>query len=106
MEKEVIVDGNGGIEKAVKLFKEDAWLQQRLGTLYMAEGRLEKAAETFRSVIGLQPEDWQAYGSLGELYGKMGNNEFAERFRKRARELKALHERDGAEAEGSPLKEK
>jgi tetratricopeptide (TPR) repeat protein len=76
------------LEKAIKLFKEDAWLQQRLGSLYMAEGQLEKAAKTFRSVIGLNPEDWQAYGSLGELYRKMGNNQFAERFRKRSKELK------------------
>jgi len=76
------------LEKAIKLFKEDVWLQHRLGSLYMAEGRLEKAAQTFRSVIGLDPQDWQAYGSLGELYRKMGNNEFAERFRKRSKELK------------------
>jgi tetratricopeptide (TPR) repeat protein len=76
------------LEKAIKLFKEDVWLQHRLGALYMAEGRLEKAAQTFRSVIGLDPQDWQAYGSLGELYRKMGNNEFAERFRKRSKELK------------------
>jgi tetratricopeptide (TPR) repeat protein len=76
------------LEKAIKLFKEDIWLQHRLGSLYMAEGRLEKAAQTFRSVIGLAPQDWQAYGSLGELYRKMGNNEFAERFRKRSKELK------------------
>jgi tetratricopeptide (TPR) repeat protein len=76
------------LEKAIKLFKEDVWLQHRLGSLYMAEGRLEKAAQTFRSVIGLAPQDWQAYGSLGELYRKMGNNEFAERFRKRSKELK------------------
>jgi tetratricopeptide (TPR) repeat protein len=96
------------LEKAVKLFKEDAWLRQRLGTLYMAEDRLEKAAQTFRSVIGLHPEDWQAYDSLGKLYGKMGNNQFAERFRKRARDLKALHERDGVKvkAAGSPAEEK
>jgi tetratricopeptide (TPR) repeat protein len=93
------------LEKAIKLFREDAWLQQRLGTLYMAEGRLEKAAEIFRSVIGLQPEDWQAYDSLGKLYGKMGNNQFAERFRKRARELRARHEKDRVEASGSPIKE-
>jgi tetratricopeptide (TPR) repeat protein len=76
------------LEKAIKLFKEDVWLQHRLGSLYMAEGRLENAAQTFRSVIGLDPQDWQAYGSLGELYRKMGNNEFAERFRKRSKELK------------------
>jgi tetratricopeptide (TPR) repeat protein len=76
------------LEKAIKLFKEDVWLQHRLGSLYMAEGRLEKAAQTFRSVIGLDPQDWQAYGSLGELYRKMGNNEFADRFRKRSKELK------------------
>ena len=94
------------LEKAIKLFKEDAWLQQRLGILYMAEGRLEKAAKIFRSVIGLQPEHWQAYGCLAELYGKMGNNQFAERFRKRSRELKALHEKDGVGASGLPLKEK
>jgi len=86
------------LEKAVKLFKEDAWLQHRLGSLYMAEGQLEKAAKTFRSVIGLDPQDWEAYGSLGELYGKMGNNQFAERFRKRSRELKETSERLGGEA--------
>jgi Flp pilus assembly protein TadD len=54
----------------------------------MDSGQLEKAAKTFRGVIGLDPGDWQAYESLGKLYGKMGNNQFAERFRKRSRELK------------------
>jgi tetratricopeptide (TPR) repeat protein len=81
------------LEKAIKLFKEDAWLQHRLGSLYMAAGQLEKAAETFRSVIGMDPEDWRAYGNLGELYGKMGNNQFAERFRRRSKELKEALER-------------
>ena len=83
------------LEKAIKLFKEDVWLQQRLGSLYMASGQLEKAAKTFRSIIGLAPGDWQAYGSLGELYGKMGNNQFAERFRKRSRDLKDAAKRRG-----------
>jgi len=89
------------LEKAIKLFKEDVWLQQRLGSLYMAEGQLEKASKTFRSIIGLDPEDWQAYGSLGELYGKMGNNQFAERFRKRGEELKeaSAQRRAAADAE-------
>jgi tetratricopeptide (TPR) repeat protein len=82
------------LEKAIRLFKEDVWLPLRLGTLYMAEGRLEKAAETFRGVIGLDPRNWQAYNSLGELYGKMGNNQFAERFSKRATELKAAQKPD------------
>ena len=91
------------LEKAIKLFKEDVWLQQRLGSLYMAEGQLEKAAKTFRSIIGLDPEDWQAYRSLGELYGKMGNNQFAERFRKRAEELKdASAQRRAATDSGLP----
>jgi tetratricopeptide (TPR) repeat protein len=86
------------LEKAIKLFKEDVWLQQRLGSLYMDSGQLEKAAKTFRSVIGLEPGDWQAYGSLGELYGKMGNNQFAERFRKRSRELKDASQRRSDQA--------
>jgi tetratricopeptide (TPR) repeat protein len=80
------------LEKAIKLFKEDPWLQHRLGSLYIAEGRLEKAAQTFRSLIGLDPNDWRAYNSLGELYGKMGNNQFADRFLKRAKELKHARE--------------
>ena len=54
------------LEKAIKLFKEDVWLQHRLGSLYMAEGRLEKAAQTFRSVIGLDPQDWQSCTSRWE----------------------------------------
>ncbi len=94
------------LEKAVKLFKEDAWLQQRLGSLYMAAGQLEKAAKTFRSVIGLDPEDWQAYGSLGELYGKMGNNQFAERFRKRSKELKDESQRRAVGVAGASRGEK
>ena len=82
------------LEKAIKLFRKDTWLPLRLGTLYMSVGRLEKAAETFRLVIGIDPENWQAYDSLGVLYGKMGNNQFAERFSKRAVQLKAAHEPD------------
>ncbi|UCF97137.1 MAG: tetratricopeptide repeat protein [Spirochaetaceae bacterium] len=85
------------LEKAVKLFREDPWLRYRLGSLYMAEGSLEKAAESFRSVIGLDPDDWQAHRSLAELYGKMGNNQFADRFRKRAKELKEAQERAAGE---------
>jgi len=76
------------LEKAIKLFTDDPWLQLRLGSLYMAQGHLEKAAKIFRSVISLAPHDWQAHSSLGKIYGKMGNNQFADRFVKRAKELK------------------
>jgi tetratricopeptide (TPR) repeat protein len=77
------------LEKALKFFREDAWLQHRLGALYMREGRLEKAAQMFRGLVGSNPRDWQAYESLSKLYRKMGNTGFAERFRRKADELKA-----------------
>jgi len=86
------------LEKAIKLFRDDSWLQLRLGSLYTAQGQLEKAAKIFRNVISLDPNDWQAHSGLGKIYGKMGNNQFAERFVKRAKELKQAQ--SGAEEGG------
>jgi len=76
------------LEKAIRLFKSNAWLSLRLASLYMDCGRLEKAAETYRAVIGLVPNDWRAYDGLHKLYSRMGNNQFAERFLRRAEALK------------------
>jgi len=96
------------LEKAIKLFKDDSWLQLRLGSLYTAQGQLEKAAKIFRSVISLDPNDWQAHSSLGKIYGKMGNNQFAERFVKRAKELKQAQSgtEEGGRGRESPLRQK
>ena len=96
------------LEKAIKLFKDDPWLQLRLGLLYMAQGQLEKAAKIFRSVISLDPNDWHAHSSLGKIYGKMGNNQFAERFVKRAKELKQAQTRaeEGGRGGKSPQEQK
>ncbi len=89
------LEENGGqetaiavLEKAVKLFKKDCWLQFRLATLYTEKREFEKAAKVFRNLISLDPEHWQAHDSLGRIYNRMGNNQFAERFLKRARKLK------------------
>jgi tetratricopeptide (TPR) repeat protein len=78
------------LEKAVKLFKEDPWILLRLGGLYMQEMELEKAAGAFRNLLSVSPNDWRAHKNLGTLYRRMGNNQFAERFLKRAEELKKV----------------
>ncbi len=74
----------------------------------MAQGQLEKAAKIFRSVISLDPNDWHAHSNLGKIYGKMGNNQFAERFVKRAKELKQAQTRaeEGGRGGKSPQEQK
>jgi tetratricopeptide (TPR) repeat protein len=77
------------LEKAVKVFTKDASLLLHLGSLYVRQNDLEKAGQSFRGALALEPQSWQAHQSLGRLYRKMGSPEFAERFLKRARRLRA-----------------
>lgn len=76
------------LEKAVKVFTKDASLLLHLGSLYLKQSDLEKASQSFRAALALEPRSWVANQSLGRLYRKMGSPEFAERFLKRARELR------------------
>lgn len=76
------------LEKAVKVFPKEASLLLHLGGLYQRQQDPEKAARSYRAALALEPHSWQAHQGLGRLYKKMGSPEFAERFLKRARQLR------------------
>ncbi len=61
----------------------------QLGRMQMREGDLERATETLRRAVADQPQSWQAHHHLGLAYKRLGNTEFAERYRKRANQLRA-----------------
>jgi len=59
------------------------------GVLQYQDNTLDKAAETFRKAVSLAPTDWRANRNLGMVYRRMGNELFAEKFLKKAREYQA-----------------
>ncbi len=60
----------------VLLHAED--INYRLGTRYKKEGNYELALEKFRQVVGLQPDNYNAYLQLGEIQQALGNANMAE----------------------------
>ena len=48
-----------------------------LGYNLINEGKLNKAIEAFKITVGLYPDSWNAYDSLGEAYALAGNKELA-----------------------------
>ena len=59
------------------------------GVLQFQDGALDKAAEVFRRAVSVAPNDWRANRNLGMVYRRMGNDLFAEKFLKKAREQQA-----------------
>ncbi|MBN1835132.1 MAG: tetratricopeptide repeat protein [Spirochaetales bacterium] len=80
------------LEKAAKMLKNSRWLPLELARLHVAEEQLEKAATLLRQVVSERPKEWRAYQSLGELYRRMGSDDYARRFLERAEELKKQEE--------------
>jgi tetratricopeptide (TPR) repeat protein len=81
------------LEKARRYFRNEAKLLLPLGVLYFKQNDLEKAAAAFRQVVSTpkkcsEDELWKAYRNLGFVYRKSGSTEFADRFLRRAAELK------------------
>jgi tetratricopeptide (TPR) repeat protein len=80
------------LEKAARMLRGSRWLALELARMHMAENHFEKAAAVLRKVVSESPGEWRAYHSLGELYGKMGNESFAQKFLQRADELRRAEE--------------
>jgi tetratricopeptide (TPR) repeat protein len=81
------------LEKARAFFRNEARLLLPLGVLYFKQNELEKAAAVFRDVVSLpkkiSPDElWKAYRNLGLVYRRSGSPEFAEKFLRRAAEIK------------------
>lgn len=66
-----------------------AALQVKLGQEYLAKGELETAQEKLRRAIELNPQSVDAHTLLGVLNERIRRPEIAERFYRRAVELKA-----------------
>ncbi len=80
----------GGPSKRTK----DAERIQRLsqtytkkGAIYLSEGKLKIALHDLHKAIDLDPENAEAYGTLGVLYERLGKLDEAERYYARARKL-------------------
>jgi tetratricopeptide (TPR) repeat protein len=84
------------LEKAARMLKANRWLPLELSRLYIEEGKHEQAARTLRQVVSDHPNEWRAYQSLGELYSKMGDESFSQKFIKRAAELKRKEDRSAS----------
>jgi len=80
------------LEKAARMLKSSRWLPVELARLLMAENDLERAATLLRQLVSDRPREWRACQSLGELYRKMGNDGYAQKFLKRADELRRAEE--------------
>jgi tetratricopeptide (TPR) repeat protein len=80
------------LEKAARMLSGSQWLPLELSRLYIADERLEQAARTLRQLVSDRPGEWRAFRSLGELYGKMGNDSFSQKFLKKADELRRKEE--------------
>ncbi|MBN1524377.1 MAG: tetratricopeptide repeat protein [Spirochaetales bacterium] len=81
------------MESAVKYLKETSDLLLPLGVLYVKEKNFEKATDIFRKVISANPKDWRAYMNMGMVYKKMKNKSFADKFLKKAEELRNIKEK-------------
>jgi Flp pilus assembly protein TadD len=76
------------VRKAAQAFPDRPGLHVLLGGLYLKARDLERAAQTLRQAVAAFPSDWRLARSLGMVYRRQGNAGFAERFLKRADELR------------------
>ena len=80
------------LEKASRMLRDSPWVPLELSRLYIAADRLEEAASLLRRLVSDRPRDWRACRSLGELYHKIGNESFSQKFLKRADQIKRAQE--------------
>jgi tetratricopeptide (TPR) repeat protein len=59
-----------------------------LGVLLHKDGDIEAAMASFRSAMEKAPKDWRAYYNIGKIYRVKGLDTFADKFSKKAEELK------------------
>ncbi len=60
------------------------------GVLLHKEGNAEAAMAAFRSAMELDPRDWRPYHNIGKIYKDRGLDSFADKFLKKAGELKEI----------------
>jgi tetratricopeptide (TPR) repeat protein len=68
-----------GLREAIRRSPNDAALLARLGTVLVAESRLEEAAATFQRALQLKPGDREARRSMATIYWQLGQLETARR---------------------------
>lgn len=77
------------LEKALEyLNKPSASLRLIHGVLLYKEKDIEGAMAAFREAMSAAPKDWRAYYNIGKIYNEKGLTSFADKFVKRAEELK------------------
>jgi len=76
------------LDAAVRYFKEDESLWLILGVLKYRMDDTEGAMKVFRAILSFEPGSWRAYKNIGLVYSRMGMEDFAARFFKRAEEYK------------------
>jgi len=57
--------------------------------MYFKQNKLEKAAEIFRRVIALSPQEWKGYRNLAVVFKKRGETDFSEKYLKKSEELRS-----------------
>lgn len=84
----------------------DWWpLWYYLGTADLALGLAEEAAEEFKKVLTLSPSNREAMEELTMIYQSLGNEEMAEKYRKKIKIVAENAEKDREEAaSGRPEK--
>lgn len=60
------------LERGAEVFPEDARMRRRLAGFYIAQNRLEDAAEALKQAQELEPMMPDTYGMLGEIYTLLG----------------------------------
>ena len=75
--KAVSVDPGYSYTKAIKLDPGISLFYNNLGVSLMADGKVEKAIESFQKCIALDPNSRRAVNNLGLAYGRLGKDDKA-----------------------------
>jgi Tfp pilus assembly protein PilF len=76
------------LKNASKLNPKNVEVYKSLGALYLRQGNVKKAEETYRFISELAPSDPEVHFYLGVVYGELNNNVLLEKELKKAISLK------------------
>jgi len=77
------------LEEVIRKQNNHVSLLLPLGVMYFKQNKLEKAAEIFRRVIALSPQEWKGYRNLAVVFKKRGETDFSEKYLKKSEELRS-----------------